>query len=81
MNQATKIFRDGQKHIVGLRQMATKLWQKACEFDNIPVDSKFVEFSEGNKFIPFYNNVMRQYFEAVAEYQAGGYVGLTMKRR
>ena len=35
-----------------------KLWQKACAFDKIPIDSKFVEFSTENPYVKEYNNAI-----------------------
>lgn len=57
---------------------ASQLWQKACEFDGIPPDSKFVVFSSENKYARFHGLAMQRYFEAQHEAKAGGYVGLTL---
>ena len=35
-----------------------KLWQKACAFDKIPSDSKFVEFSKENPYVKDYNKAI-----------------------
>jgi hypothetical protein len=40
-----------------------------------------VVFSDGNKFAEFHGIAMRQWFEARAEYTAGGYVGLRIGKR
>jgi hypothetical protein len=32
-----------------------ELWNKACEIENIPTDSKFVVFSDDNKYMKEYN--------------------------
>lgn len=37
------------------------LWTAACEYDRIPVDSKFVTFSEHNPHIVKYNELMGEY--------------------
>ncbi|MFH1031165.1 MAG: hypothetical protein V1767_01140 [Chloroflexota bacterium] len=73
-----KINEQGQKYIAGLKATAGILWIKACEFDNIPPDSKFVVFSDENKFAKFYNQALLQMEEAKNQYAAGGYVGLTI---
>jgi len=78
MNLATKIFKDGQKHIRNLEATRQHLWVKACEHDGIPPDSKFVVFSEDNPFIPFHSKVQLELWAAIREYQAGGYVGLVI---
>lgn len=67
-----------RKHIAGLANTARLLWTKACEQDQIQPDSKFVVFSEGNKFAEFYNICIGQLFAARREYACGGYVGLTI---
>jgi len=49
-----------------------------CEEDDIPADSKFVVFSEDTnaKYQMYYNKALDELRRAIAEYQAGGYVGL-----
>lgn len=73
-----KINKTGQDYIDGLTQVVHDLWVKMCEEDGIPPDSKFVVFSENNKYQTFYDNALQQLWEAQAQYKAGGYVGLTM---
>jgi ribosomal protein S27AE len=34
------------------------LWIKACQYDNIPADSKFVNFSSTNPYATLYNQAM-----------------------
>ena len=80
MSTQAKINRQGQKYINGLRVTARQLWIKACEFDGIPSESKFVVFSDGNKFVPFYDKAHNQLMEAISQYKAGGYVGLKIGR-
>jgi hypothetical protein len=50
-----------------------------CEADGIPPDSKFVVFSNDNKYVQFYNQAQKQLWEAEQQYRDGGYVGLTIK--
>lgn len=66
------------KTITGWANTARVLWLKACEFDGIAPESKFVVFSEGNKYAKFYNQAMTQLFEARQQFADGGYVGLTV---
>lgn len=80
MSTQENINRTGQKYIDGLRSTRTQLWKQACEFDSIPVDSKFVVFSKDNKFAEFYNLSCLRLSEAIAQYRAGGYVGLKIGR-
>lgn len=35
-----------------------ELWIKACEFDRIPVNSKFVVWSPANPYVEQYNKAM-----------------------
>ena len=79
MTTQRKINRQGQQYIASLEATARQLWVKACEFDGIPADSKFVVFSKENKFARFHNTAMCHLVEARAEYAAGGYVGLQIK--
>jgi hypothetical protein len=74
-----ELNRNGQQYIADLRAAARDLWAKMCEEDKIPPDSKFVVFSETNKYKPFYDKAITQIFEAEKEYQNGGYVGLVIK--
>lgn|GEM_PF-6559150 len=79
MTKQEALNRQGQQYIASLAATARQLWGKACEFDGILADSKFVVFSKDNKFAEFYNIAMCRLVEARAEYAAGGYVGLQMK--
>ena len=55
-----------------------KLWEKCCEHDGIPHDSKFVAFSPDNPYIPVHNRAVAQFMEWQQQYAAGGYVGQTL---
>jgi len=39
----------------------SELWQKACEYDGIPIDAKFVVFSDDNPWQKQYNKAMTLY--------------------
>ena len=80
-NIQQKINRHGQEYIASLEDAVRQLWAKCCEAEGIPADSKFVIFSDDNKFKPFYDQAVRQLQQARAEYAAGGYVGLTIPHK
>ena len=67
---------EGRKYIARMAATVKACWAAACKADDIPVDSTFVVWSDGNKYAPFYERAMTQYLEACAEYEAGGYVGV-----
>lgn len=81
MTQQEKINKQGQQYINGLANTISELWKKACDFDNVPPDSKFVVFSDGNKFAKLHNQATAQLQEARAAYAAGGYVGQQIRRK
>lgn len=39
------------------------LWNKACELENIPTDSKFVVFSDDNPYMQAYNARVGEIFD------------------
>jgi len=41
-----------------MRNNIKALWKKACAFDHIPTDSKFVEFSKENPYMKDYNKAI-----------------------
>jgi len=54
------------------------VWAKACEHDGIDPAASFVVFSDDNPFAQFVNIAQRNYQTDLAEYQAGGYIGLKL---
>jgi hypothetical protein len=68
----------GKKVLAGLRFAWRRAFEAACKHDGIPGDAKFVEFSDDNPYRQFVDRAAQTYFETIREYQAGGYVGLTM---
>lgn len=76
-----RMNKHGLKYIVGLQNTVRALWRKACEFDGVTVDAKFVVFSDGNKFARFLDNAQTQLIEARDQYRVGGYVGLRVNSR
>lgn len=54
------------------------LWNKACEFDKIPSDSKFVTFSDKNPFVKEYNEAVGQLMR-FKELQSGKYQPQTIE--
>ena len=41
------------------KRLLKALWIKACRYDSIPVDSKFVCFSNDNPYVERYNKIIR----------------------
>ena len=76
-----RINAQGREYIAQLRGVVKQLWEKCCEEDGVPPDSKFVEFKPDNKYMQFYNNALQQLWEAEAQYRAGGYVGMRTNDR
>ena len=70
---------EGRKYILTLAATVRAGWARACELDGVPADSTFVVFSDGNKVAPFYERAMAQYLESCRQYEAGGYVGVTLQ--
>ena len=44
-----------------IKRLLRALWIKACRFESIPVDSKFVVFDDDNPYLIRYNKVMSLY--------------------
>ena len=80
-NLQERMNKQGLKYIAGLENTVRALWASACKFEGIPVDAKFVVFSDGNKFAKFLDNAQTQFLEAREQYRAGGYVGLRVGDR
>ena len=76
-----QINKRGQEYIAHLQVTVHQLWVKCCEAEGIPADSKFAVFSNDNKFKPFYDQALKELWQAQAEYAAGGYVGLAIPRK
>jgi hypothetical protein len=70
-----------RRYIEAGEYTARKLWEAACKHDAIPPDSKFVVFSKTNPFASMLNQARIQVEEARIQYAAGGYVGLSMRRK
>jgi hypothetical protein len=66
------------KHINDIRATIHSAWVSACKHDNVDPSESFVEFSKDNPFVPFYEKALAEYNKAITEFQAGGYVGLTL---
>jgi len=80
-NAQEQINKRGQEYIANLQATVHRLWAKCCEAEGIPADSKFVVFSNDNKFKSLYDQALKQLWQAQAEYAAGGYVGLAIPRQ
>jgi hypothetical protein len=49
------------------RLAARAIWVKACKYDGIPTDAKFVTFSPRNPFDKLYNKAMEKYYKVCAK--------------
>ena len=78
MTTQVRLNRQAAATIAGWRNTVKSIWNTMCEADGIPVNSKFVVFSDETnaKYQKYYNTAMDELRRAIAEYQAGGYVGL-----
>ena len=47
-----------------IKRLMKALWIKSCRFDGIPIDSKFVVFSDDNPYQVRYNKIMGLYLAA-----------------
>jgi len=82
MNQK-QINKQGQEHIDALFNTVKQVWKQMCEDLGISPDEKFValELLKQSKIHPFYEKALKQYWEAMEQYCAGGYVGLRIDKR
>lgn len=65
-----------QKAVLDAREVYHRVWFSACNYDDIPVNSSFVVFSEDNPFVFYVNKAYQELIKRIVEYQNGGYVGL-----
>lgn len=80
MSQATRLHKRGRQHIVDCAATVKAIWDAMCQADGIEPNASVAVFSEATtaKYGPFYSRALQMYREAVAEYQAGGYGGLSI---
>ena len=64
LNQAAEVWR--------------RAYRSACKHDGLPEDTQFAVFSKDNPFVQFVDKAAEEMFARKREYDAGGYVGLTM---
>ena len=83
MNMQERLNKQGLDYIQAGRATVRQLWTKMCEEAGIPPESKFVDIDcfTGSKYLPFYNQALKQLWEAERQYRDGGYVGLQIGRR
>ncbi len=73
---ATKYIERGGKYLPNTRkpseleQKVHSLWVKACEAEGIPVESKFVVFSDDNPYVKEYNEAVGQ-LQRFARFKTG----------
>ena len=68
----------GADYVLSVQFAWRQVFEKACEHEGIDTNSKFVVFTDDNPFTPYVDKAAAEYFRVLGEYQAGGYVGLTM---
>lgn len=69
----------GREYLTACRDTWSNVYAKACEHDGIAPEAKIAVFSKDNPFAQFVDRAADEFFKAVREYQAGGYVGLTLR--
>lgn len=81
MNQAEQIVKQGERTLLGLATTYRRCWEDACRHDGLDPDTVFACFSPDNPYVPYLGRLFQQYQEALAAYQAWGYVGLSLTSR
>jgi hypothetical protein len=81
MNQAEKLVRQGEQTLFALVATYRTCWQDACRYDGVDPKELFVCFSSDNPYVPYLGRLVEQYQEALAAFQAWGYVGLRISQR
>lgn len=75
-NFQKKINKTGQDYLSEIKSALRLEWARACKYDAIPLDTKFAIFSDENPHTETHRKLMSLYQRELADYQAGGYVGL-----
>ena len=75
----SRLDKQGEGYLATLQQALRDNWKQACEHDGIPPDSSFVVFSSDNPYIEVRGRIQEHYWENLAAYKVGGYVGLRIK--
>lgn len=70
---------DGRKALVAYYNTERASWRRCCEHDGIDPQRAFVVFSDDNPFRVFHDRAAMMLQEAIAAYQAGGYLPLPTK--
>jgi hypothetical protein len=79
MTMQERLNRQAENYLATLRQAIQTNWRLACEYEGIPVDCKFAIFSDDNPHLKMRSQLHILYWENLAAYRAGGYVGLHMQ--
>ena len=66
------------KTLDSIRVTIRSAWVSACKYDKVDPSELFVEFSDENPYIKFYEKALIEYQRTMAEYQSGGYIGLRL---
>ena len=81
MIRMAKTVAENRKALTAYYATERRLWAECCRADGIDPAALFVVFSDGNRLRPFHDQAARQLQEAVAAYQAGGYLPMPEPRR
>ncbi len=78
-----KLNHQGRRYINGLARTMRQLWKQMCEDVGINPHATFVDEAllSQSRYYSHYNTVAQQLSEAVNQYNAGGYVGLSLPRK
>jgi hypothetical protein len=60
------------KSLEAAQRSVSRLWNKMCEEEGVPVDSKFVVFTSTNKFSVRYNKAVQAFFLLKRTIELGG---------
>lgn len=69
----------GKQYLADLRWNWQAIYARACKHDGIMPGARCAVFSNDNPFVPFLDRAASEFFQAVREYQAGGYIGLRLQ--
>ena len=58
--ESTKFVIDG----LPIREALGKLWALACQYDDMPTDTRFAVFSDENPYNKMHGLAMRQFFKS-----------------
>ena len=69
----------GIAYLADLHATARSIYQRPLAHDHLPPETLSAVFSDTNPYVPFYDQVMREFLEARTAYSALGYIGMAVK--